>query len=110
VSKIVLQPCKLREDKFVPVKGAESVNVDLGGFIKLLGLDSKKDLAVRILRELRVTSYVGRHEGRVFSLYNPDLTSYVGWLLKTKPTFGDNLQELWRVESIAMDSKVSETA
>jgi len=107
-------PCKLREDRLVPVKGAEQRIFTETGAIEHFKLDIGKPADVAILRSLNPAAYIGMVRSKLngspvrFYARNHDLSGDVSWVLKQDPTFSDRLLEAWLVVSSQWDSKVIE--
>ncbi len=112
MSTFILQPCKLREDRFVPTK-AEPMQV---GWVDLCNrlAPNKSPQALMTLRRLEHSAYVGlaldlkTKNAQNFFLMNFDRSNRVGWLLKKDPSFSERLIEVYRVDGVTYDSKVEE--
>ena len=110
----VLTPCKLRNDRIVPQKGAPVVSLDWKGLVLKLAA-SRQAGALANLRHMDKGSFVGlareQRTGLVrnFILKNPDRSDRVDWLLERDPTFADRLVEVYRVENANWDTSVVET-
>ena len=112
MTTIVLTPCKLRLDRIVPQKGAESLVLDWRETVKRLAV-SGQPTALANLRRMDRGSFVGlardaRGQIRNFVLKNPDRSDKVDWLLARDPSFPDRLVEVYRVEAAQWESTFTE--
>ena len=106
MAKFTLTRCKLREDKFVPVKGAEPQVWDWPKVVEVLA-PSQSPRAFRTLRAVRPQSYIcvykhpksKRSANLLFQNADPSSNS-ARFILRKDPTFGDRLEHVFRVEDI----------
>lgn len=119
--KVVLLPCKLREDRLVPVKGAEPKLYEWAEFRALLqdhlpvrehrGPDAQERL--RLLSRVVSQGYVGRvrdakEPARVnlFLLSNQDHSGDLGGMIQRDPDFATRVVDAYRVEEVILDHVV----
>lgn len=109
----VLQPCKLREDRFVPQKDEEPLVIK--SIQGLLDKFAPTMYGHRVqLRQLRVGAYVGLIKGSrsrktvPFLVWNPDRSNRIRWLINQDPEFGDRVLEVYRADTVDWGASVSE--
>jgi hypothetical protein len=103
----------LREDRFVPIKGGEAVELAPLEILEKFGLDPSNRLDVTTVRMMVPGSFIGllkNKHGKPVRFYfkNDDLSADVGWIINRDPTFSSRLVEVWMVEHSVWDSKVTE--
>jgi len=114
MAKIVMLPCRLREDRLVPEKGSEAVSFTELEVLSRFRLDGRKSADQNILRMLVPASYIGlvssRKTGEPVRFYvrNNDLYGDISWVLKGDPSFPGRLLEVWLVESATWESRMIE--
>jgi len=112
MSRFVLQPCKIREDRVVPTKDDPII------------LNAKKLVAKFVpsgnrieclkLRQARIGSYVGRAKGSrtgkevLFIIWNEDRSNKIRWILKRDEAFPDRLLEIYRLNEVDWGSRFEE--
>lgn len=112
--KFELVPCKIREDRVVRKKGAESVAFTGPELMRKFLLDPGNRIDLVLFRSLVPESYIGlsksSRNGRPvrFYLRNDDLTGDLSWVLKRDPTFADRVLEVWLIDRSEWDSRVIE--
>lgn len=112
MASFVLQPCHLRDDRFVPSK-AEPITCEWDDLVNRLA-PSKSSKAKLTLRQLQRGAFVGttRHRSSNiptnFMLVMPDRSGRVGGLLQQDPSFADRLLEVFQVQSVVWDDKLDE--
>lgn len=110
----VLTPCKLREDRIVPVKDTPTLLLDWNGVLAKLA-PNRQPSAMTNLRRMDKGSFIGlardgkTSQVRNFILKNVDRSDKVDWLLAKDPSFPDRLVEVYRVEVANWETTVSET-
>jgi len=112
MSRFVLQPCRIREDRVVPTKD-EPVVLDAKELITKFAPNRvpKEKLAVRMAR---LGSFLGlckgSRSGRTvpFIIWNPDRSNKIRWLLKQDEAFPDRLLEIYRLQEVDWGSSVEE--
>jgi len=113
MSRIVLQPCHVRDDRFVPSRKRDPLELDQTQFLRKL-TPSGTRAGMTILLRARVGHYVGliRSRGGVtnFVFDNPRQKGRFAHLLKRDPAFAERVQEVYRVEVAEFASAVSEAA
>lgn len=113
MSRFVLQPCRVRDDYFVPTKGEAQVEVNWPELAKRLA-PTKEPTALRTLLRLQVGGFVGvrKAPGHAkptnFFLMNPDRSGKLGWILKQNPKFGEQVESVFRVEIAEYDASTTE--
>jgi len=101
MAKFVLQPCKIRGDRVVPTKDPP-VELDGRQLIAKLAPNRLPHNLLR-LRQARLGSFIGRCKGSrsgrevLFTVWNPDRSNKIGWLLKQDAAFPDRLIEIYRL-------------
>ena len=110
MANFVLQPCKLKDNRFVPTK-EEPITLDWGDLLTRVA-PSKSYKAKLGLRSMKKGAFVGKTRNNGvetnFIILNADTTGKVKWLLKQDPTFVNRLIEVFRVEDVSWDDKVEE--
>lgn len=119
--KVVLLPCKLREDHLVPVKGAASKTYPWEEFRDLLQshLPAKERRGVgaqerlRILGRVQAQGYVGRVRSRedpkvlnLFFISNQDHSGSLSSMLDRDPDFLGRVVDAYLVEQVILDHVV----
>lgn len=114
MARFVLQPCRLREGKFAPVKGAEPVVFDWPKLVEVLA-PSHELPALKTLRSMQPGAYVGTTKDKTdqrrlrnFVLLNQDRSAKLDWILKKDPTFEERLVTVYRVDEVKWESVVQE--
>jgi hypothetical protein len=104
VSRFVLQPSKIREDRVVPT-GDEDLVLDTKELVtKFAPSRARPELAK--LRSIRLGGFLGRAKsGRtgqdvLFFIWNHDRSNKLGFLLKSDPGFPDRMKEIYRVAEV----------
>lgn len=110
MARIVLQPCKLREDEFVPTKEQPSV-FDWKQLSKKLA--PSRDIKARHnLLLLQPQAFVGllvtSKGASNFVLMNENRSGNIATIVARDPSFLDRLLEVYRVEEVTRDASVSE--
>ena len=114
MAKFVMLPCKVREDRIVPQKGAAPVEMTGLQVIERFLLDVRQPADLYAFRSLAPESFIGLAtsalNGRPVRFYirNTDLSGDISWVLKRSPTFADRLLEVWKIDQAEWDSKVLE--
>lgn len=114
MTSLLLTPCKLRNDRIVPVKDVPALRMEWAEIRERLA-PSREENALLNLRKLDKGSFVGllrakTGEVRNFILKNPDRSDTVDWLLEKDPTFPERLIEVFRVEEANWEASMSEPA
>lgn len=112
----VLQPCKLREDKFVPLRNEQLVTLtSWADLCRFFGKNPKnqRDPGLRTLLSMDTSGYLGilrKPEGgtRIFHLWNRGRGNKVGWLIKKLPEFPSLLERVYFVQKVEWDAKTTE--
>jgi hypothetical protein len=114
MAKFVMLPCKVREDRIVPQKQGEPVELTGLQVIERFLLDMRSPADLLAFRSLSPNSFIGLVKsalnGRPIRFYirNTDLSGDISWILKRDPTFAARLLEVWKIDSAAWDSRVIE--
>lgn len=104
MANFLLQPCKIRENRFVPTKD-EAVAFDWADLCTRLA-PSESVKAKSSLRRAESQGFIGltRHEASgescTFVFCNQDRSNSIDWLIKQDPSFPGRVLEVYRVESI----------
>lgn len=119
MARYVLQPCKLREDRLVPIKNAGPVEFTWRELVERLA-PSRTDKALKGLYFLQPGSYVGllkhphprKRESVVvnFVYVGQGRTGLLSGPLAQDPSFASRIIEVFRVERAERDTRVSEPA
>lgn len=110
--KVVLQECKVREDRFVPTKEPPK-EFSWGELVEVLAPHKSVD-AYKQLSKAETGAYLGlaadRRTGRLgtFFFKNPDRSGNIGWLLKKDPTVPGRIKRIFRVEEAHFERKLEE--
>lgn len=113
MARFVLQPCKLREERLVPVKGEPPITVDWRGLCEQLA-PSRSPEALRTLQLVQVNSYVGTTKNprggkpANFVLTNQDRSGDLARIMSKDATFAGRLLTVFRVEDVQWDARVTE--
>lgn len=116
MATFVLQPCKLREDKFVPIRDEPAKTFsswdDLCKFFER-NPRNVRDPGFRTLLAMDTSGYLGvlrRPEGgtRLFHLWNRGKGNRVAWLIKKIPEFPSLLERVYFVQKVEWDAKTTE--
>lgn len=114
MSRFVLQPCHLRDEKFAPIKGRGPVVFGWRELVSALA-PSKEPRAKLTLRSMQPGAYVGTVKDgsepgmiRNFVLVNQDRSSRVGWVTRKDPSFETRLVEVYRVDEVQWEAAVQE--
>lgn len=118
--RIVLQPCKTREKRFVPAKEAPEV-LDWDALSeRFLGHIPKADVeqrrsGARALRMLRVGSFIGLVTAKddpdgthYFVFYTPVRGGAIDSAVQQDELFVERIRSVFRVESVTVDASVQE--
>lgn len=116
MARFVLQPCKLREDKFVPLSGEPpTVLSSWEELCKFFERNPKnpRDVGLRALQAMDTSGYLGvlkKPEGgtRIFHLWNRGRGNKVAWLIKKIPEFPSLLERVYFVQSVVWDARTVE--
>lgn len=114
MAKIVMLPCKLREDRLVPEKDAEAVSFTELEVLSRFRLDGRKAQDQNILRMLVPAAYIGLVSSRKtgspvrFYVRNHDLSGDISWVIASDASFPSRLLEVWLVESATWESRMIE--
>jgi hypothetical protein len=114
LARFVLTPCKVRVDRFVPVKGAEPLVLDWGQLKALIAPGGFEE--IRKLKRLQVGAYCGlvtraKTAGptpATWVLLNSDRSGKIDWILKNDPAFEHRVVQSYRVDEAKWDAGVSE--
>jgi hypothetical protein len=117
VARFVLQPCKLRENRLVPLKNTAPVEFTWKELVERLA-PSRTDKALKSLYFLQPGSFVGllkhpnprKREKEVvnFVYVGQGRTGLLLGPMAQDPTFAERLIEVYRVEKAEKDMKMSE--
>jgi len=112
MSRFVLQPCKVRQDRVVPLK-EPPLELDGPQLVRRLAPSgSQKELLQ--LRTARPGSFVGRCRGSrtgrpvLFTVWNPDRSNRIGWLLKRDAAFPGRILEIYRLAEVDWGTRFTE--
>lgn len=107
MAKVVLIPCKLREDRFARQKGGESVELTPQELMTKFHMKAGSREVVETLRRMAPQGFLGLREGATgpshFYFRNNDLSGDIGWLLKRSPDFAAQVLEVWMVDRVEWD-------
>jgi hypothetical protein len=110
VARIVLQPCRILWKTFVPAEGPKQ-EFDLPALVKKLAPENDPG-ALGKLRAIQIGSFIGLSQtgkGMLnFVLLNHDRSGSFEWIDKKDPTFEDRVREVYRVEEVTWDGKITE--
>lgn len=99
--KVLLLPCKIRVDRFVPQKGTEAVSFLWSELVAKFAPTATVQ-ATQSLRKLTPGTFVGlKTNGTNFIFRNPDGSNSIAFLLKQDAAFPSKIKEVWRVESVS---------
>ena len=114
MARFVLQPCKLREERLVPVKGEPPITLTWRELCEQLA-PSRSLEALRALQFVQVNSFVGttKHPrgGQLpvnFVLTNQDRSGNISRVMSKDATFAGRLLSVFRVEDVQWDARVTE--
>ena len=112
MASFVLQPCKLRDGRFVP-RDSEPMRLDWTGLTKVVA-PSRSPHSYQILLSMQADGYVGvikgEDDGRLSTFFymgpmrNGDFRS----ILKKDETIGDRIDSVYRVDEVKWDGKTEE--
>lgn len=111
--KVSLQPCKIRENRIVPLK-AERIDLRWHELVAKMA-PNREPFELNTLAQLRLGSYVGvcrrsRGDGQtVFMLMNDDRSGFIDWILKKDETFASRVIEVYRVDALDSNAQIIET-
>ena len=112
MARFLLQPCKVREDRVVPT-AEPPLELDGRQLIEKLA-PAKIPEELRRLRAARLGSFVGRCKGSrtgrdvLFTVWNPDRSNRIGWLLKTDAAFPERVLEIYKLVELDWGSRFVE--
>lgn len=111
MTKILLQPYKIRENKFVP-ESIEPLKLDWEAYRKLLA-PSNSPMSLLLLRRIKTSSYIGLIKKTNGSLINfcyiPNTTkNTVEPLIRQMPDVVNRLHSLYKVVSFDFGSRFKE--
>ena len=116
MARFVLQKCKLREHRLVPLKDEPPITLNWRELCKLLA-PSRDVRALRVLQQLQTNSFVGlvalpgskpgTPPGN-FVMTNPDLSGDLSRVLGRDASFAARLSVVYRVDDVEWDAKVTE--
>ena len=119
MARYLLQPCKLREDRIVPIKNVGPVEFTWKELVERLA-PSRTDKALKSLYFLQPGSFVGllkhphprKREREVvnFVYVGQGRTGIISGPLARDPSFASRVIEVYRVERADRGMKVSEPA
>lgn len=119
MARFLLQPCKLREDRFVPIKNVGPVEFTWKELVERLA-PSRTDKALKSLYFVQPGSFVGllkhphprKREREVvnFVYVGQGRTGIISGPLAHDPSFANRIIEVYRVEKADRDMKMSEPA
>lgn len=114
MARFVLQPCRLREGRLTPIKGAKAVVFNWVELVAALA-PSKEPRAKMTLRSMQPGAYVGTVKDplnpnvvRNFILVNQDRSAQLEWVLKKDPGFENRLVDVYRVDEVKWEAVVHE--
>jgi hypothetical protein len=117
VARFVLQPCKLRENRLVPLKNTAPLELTWKELVERLA-PSRTDKALKSLYFLQPGSFVGllkhpnprKREKEIvnFVYVGQGRTGLLLGPMAQDPTFAERLIEVYRVEKAEKDMKMSE--
>lgn len=104
MSRFSLMPCRLREDRFVPDKGADLVNMTWRELAEKLAPSNRVE-ALRTLQYVQRGAYVGlldRRDGPPsnFCFVAQDRSGNIGEILRRNPAFASRVLEVYQVVEI----------
>lgn len=112
MSRFVLQPCKIRENRVVRTDEEEVVLTVKELVAKFAPTRLRTELAK--LRTIRIGGYVGRSKsGRtgkdvLFFIWRDDRSNDLAFLLKADPNFPDRMKEIYRVAEVNWGTSIEE--
>ena len=114
MSRFELMPCRLREDKLVPVKGAETIVLSWRELADKLAPSNRME-AYKTLKYAQRGAYVGlldQGEGKPpsnFCFVAQDRSGNVAEILRRNPSFGTRLLEVYKVVDAEQGSAMMES-
>jgi len=111
-TRFVFQPCKVREDRIVPLDDAPLVFTTRELIDRFV--PQRDPLALRMLRSIRVNSYYGLIKNGAgdsvtnFVFMRDDRKNTLSFHLKKDPTVGERIVEVFRVDEVDWGSRFSE--
>jgi hypothetical protein len=112
VSRFVLRPCKIREDRVVVTEKDPLVLNARELVTKFSPRRLQRELMA--LKNARLNSFIGLCKGSrsgqtvPFIIWNQDRSNKIRWLLKRDAAFPDRLLEIYRLEEIDWGSRFDE--
>lgn len=114
MARFVLQPCKLRDERLVPVKGEPPITLNWRELCERLA-PSREQKALQVLQLVQVNSYVGTTKNphgtgkpANFVLMNPDRSGNLAKIMSKDATFAHRLLSVYRVDDVEWDARVTE--
>lgn len=113
MSRFVLLPHRLREDRLVPIKGAEPIVLNWRELAAKLAPSNRIE-AVKTLRHMQRGAFVGllkqgKREPSNFCFIAQDRSGKISNIIRRNPSFGSNLLEVYRVVESDWGSVMLET-
>lgn len=102
MSRFVIMPCRLREDRFVPEKECSPLELDWRELAKKLAPSNRIE-ALKTLKHIQTGAYVGLlNQGRGrppsnFVYIAQDRSGNAAGLIRNDPSFGSKLIEVYKV-------------
>ena len=111
MSEVVLQPAKLRDDKFVLQRGADALTLGWKALRERFA-PTEATTALTLLRMLKPGTFVGmRQRGRAQTMFVLDAagcSSRIRGLTKKDPAFSTELVEVFLVRETRWDASMTE--
>lgn len=118
MTEVVLQPAKLREGKFVPLRDEEPITLDWPQLRDRFATARTRQ-GMMLLRLLRAGAFVGTRRVvdpwvgptlRTFVLDAAGRSRSVAGVLRKDPAFATDLNEVFLVHSVQWDAQLQESA
>lgn len=112
MSRFLLQPCKIRENRVVPVAAA-ALDLDTKALLEKFAPTRDPRELVK-LRSMRIEGYLGRSRGgktgteQLFFLWNQDRSNHLDFVLHGDPDFPSRVVEIYHVRVVDWGSRFDE--